>query len=130
VTAVTPVKLTALVLAGLAAAKIGMVEHLHHAAAQDAVIVAYGHQAVEACQKIKPIESLAADATSWTRPHGMRLQLGDRRHGVGLWQVDHALWADRYRKTYLVLTAGRAAAPELCTFDIAGGTATVSAGPL
>jgi hypothetical protein len=121
-----PIKTAALCAAALAAGKIATVEYLGHAATRDAMVVAYSAQAIEACQRVRPIEGLQATATPWTRPHDMRLIVGDRRHPVGLWQVDHAAWADRYRKTYLLILAGLPAAPERCTFDIAAGTATVA----
>ncbi len=120
-----PIKSAALLLALMAAAKIGIVEYLQRAATRDAMVLAYSSQAIEACQKVKPLAGLQATAMPWSRPHDMRLIIGDRRHAVGLWQVDHEFWASRYRTVFLVLSAGPLAAPERCAFDIAGKTAVI-----
>jgi hypothetical protein len=121
-----PVKVAALVLATLAAAKIGTVDYLGRTATRDAMVIAFSTQAIEACERAKPIAGLTAAIAPWSRPHDVQMQIGDRSVSVALWQVDHTNWAHRYRRAYLVLIAGSPAAPERCTFDVANGTATVA----
>jgi hypothetical protein len=102
-------RLLAVVLFMMAAAKIALVHHLHQAAARDVVVAAYATEAIAACEKAEPAFKLAATPSA-----DVEMVVGDRGRSVGLWQVDHADWAMRYRQVYLIVKRADAA----CTFDV------------
>jgi hypothetical protein len=117
-------KRIALLLAVLAAAKIGTVEHLHRSATRDALVTAYGKDAVAACQKAMPNGTQTGalrPGPMWGATNFVRVEVGNRQTEVALWQVDHQDWQARFRRTYLVLDAAVAR----CHFDVVTGTASV-----
>ena len=115
-----------LLLAALAAAKIGTVEYLHRSATRDALVTAFGKDAVAACQKatlanaLKPADALKPGPV-WGSSNAVRIEVGNRQATVSLWQVDHQDWQARFRRTYIVLDASTAR----CRFDVASGAAVV-----
>jgi hypothetical protein len=111
----------ALCLAAMAAAKIGTFEYLHRAATRDALVTAYGKDAVAACQGAGRTDPMKPGPL-WGATNTVRIEVGNRRTAVSLWQVDHAEWQSRFRRTYIVLDAPSAR----CHFDVATGMAHVA----
>ncbi len=109
-----------LLLAALAAAKIGTVEYLQRSATRDALVTAYGNEAVAACQKATRADALKPGPV-WGASNAVRIEVGNRQAAVSLWQVDHQDWQARFRRTYIVLDATTAR----CRFDVANGAAVV-----
>jgi hypothetical protein len=110
-----------LALAALAAAKIGTIEYLQRAATRDALVAAYGKDAVAACQRAVRVDGLKP-GPMWGASNGVRIEVGNRQSAVSLWQVDHHEWQARFRRTYIVLDATTAR----CHFDVASGAAVVA----
>lgn len=114
-------RIAALTLAALAAAKIGTIDYLHHTATRDAIVTAYGSQAVSACREASRSEN-PKPAALWGAAQAVRVEVGDRQTEASLWQIDSQNWQARYRRTYIVLDADGAR----CRFDLQAGTAHVS----
>lgn len=114
-------KRIALLLAALAAAKIGTIEYLQRAATRDALVTAYGKEAVSACQRATPVRNLKPGPL-WGGSNVVWVEVGNRQAPVSIWQVDHQDWQSRYRRTFLVLDATAAR----CRFDVVAGVATVT----
>ncbi len=110
-----------LLLAGLAAAKIGTIEHLQRSATRDALVAVHAKDAIVACQRATPVNLLKPGAL-WASTLAVRVEVGNRRTDVALWQVDHTDWQARFRRPYLVLHATTAR----CHFDLTTGTASVT----
>ncbi len=119
-----------ILLAALAVLKIGIVDHLHRTATKDALVTAYGRDAIAACQKTQRGETLRPGPQRpdpqrpdplWGASNSVRIEIGDRRTNVALWQVDHQNWQARFRRTYVVLDASGAR----CHFDVATGSVKI-----
>jgi hypothetical protein len=109
------VRVLAMILFALALAKVGLIQHLRLQGARDVVVAAHGSDAIKACERADERLKLAT-----TSPAALDLTVGNRVHTVNLWQVDHADWANRYRKVYLDV-----AGPDgggLCRYDVVAGT--------
>ena len=124
-------KYVALILAVLAGAKLATVDYLYKAATRDALVAAFGTQAVAACQKAqRPADNLKAGAVKtgqlWGTPGQVRIEIGNRNNAVALWQVDQHAWQTRFRRAFIVLDANAEATPARCHYDIVAGTAVVS----
>jgi hypothetical protein len=114
-----------ILLALLAAVKLGHQEYLFRSGTREAIVGAYMEQAAQACQKNARAANLAMSAHAWANPASVRLVIGKGNLDVSLWQVDHALWNARYRNPYLLLTAGESAGGALCEYDIVNAAAAV-----
>jgi hypothetical protein len=110
-----------LLLAALAAAKIGTIEYLQRAATREALVTAYARDAVSACQKAARADSMKPGPL-WGASSSVRIEVGNRQAAVSLWQVDHQDWQARFRRTYLVLDAATAR----CHFDVGSGAASIA----
>jgi hypothetical protein len=119
-------KALALFLALLVAAKLGYQEYLFRSATREAIVAAYQGQAVVACQKVTLTQGSGVGLQAWESPHAVRLVIGKSGVDVYPWQVDHALWAARYRNPYLLLSAGSRSDPATCEYDIVNAAAHVS----
>ena len=119
-------KAIVLLLALLAAAKLGYQEYLFRGATRDALIGAYKEHAVQACQKDARTLTLGLGAQAWANPKAVRLVIGKSSIDVYPWQVDDPLWNARYRNPYLVLTAGQRSTTVSCEYDITNAAAAVS----
>ena len=124
-------RLLVILLALLAAAKVATVEWLRHAAADDLIVSAYKPRALEACGREARRRPLGVDAAAWTADTPVTLEIGDRRANVYVWQVNDPAWGERFRATYLHLTAtgpakpGAAEVQVLCSYSVLAGTAVV-----
>ena len=119
-------KYIALTLAALASAKFATVDYLYKAATRDALVTAFGAQAVAACQRAqRPADGLKPGPL-WGSPGQVRIEIGNRNSAIALWQVDHQDWPARFRRTFIVLDAGAGGGIARCHFDVVAGTATVS----
>jgi len=120
-------KAVVILLALLAAAKLGYHEYLFRGGTRDALIGAYKEHAVQACQRDVRSQTLGVGAQAWTNPKAVRLVIGKSSIDVYPWQVDDPLWSARYRNPYLVLTtASQRAATVSCEYDIVNAAASVS----
>ena len=116
----------AIILALLAAAKLGYQEYLFRGATRDALIGAYKEHAVQACQKDARSQTLGVGPQAWSNPKAIRLVIGKSSLDVYPWQVDHAMWNARYRNPYLFLTASQRSGTVNCEYDIINAAAAVS----
>ena len=116
----------AILLALLAATKLGYHEYLYRGATRDAMIGAYKEHAVQACQKDSRSHSLGVGPQAWANPKSIRLVIGKSSLDVYPWQVDHPLWNARYRNPYLSLTASQRSGTVNCEYDIINAAASVS----
>jgi hypothetical protein len=119
-------KAIVILLALLAAAKLGYQEYLFRISTRDAVIGAYKEHAVQACQKDARTQTLGLGPQAWANPKSVRLVIGKSSLDVYPWQVDDALWNARYRNPYLFLTANQRSATIACEYDIVNASASVS----
>jgi hypothetical protein len=119
-------KAIAIILALLAAAKLGYHEYLFRAATRDAIIGAYREHAVQACQRDGKGHSFGVSPQAWANPKSIRLLIGKSSLDVYPWQVDDARWNARYRNPYLVLTTEQRAGAVACEYDIIHASATIS----
>lgn len=115
-----------ILLALLAAAKLGYQEYLFRGATRDALIGAYKEHAVQACQKDARTQTLGMGAQAWANPKAIRLVIGKSSIDVYPWQVDDPLWNARYRNPYLLLTTSQRTATVSCEYDITNAAASVS----
>lgn len=119
-------KAVVILLALLAAAKLGYQEYLFRGATRDALIGAYREHAIQACQKDGRTQALGLGAQGWANPRAIRLVIGKSSIDVYPWQVDHAQWNARYRNPYLLLTASQRTTTLSCEYDIVNAAASVS----
>jgi len=113
-----------IVLALLAAGKLGWQEYLFRAGARDALLDAYREHALQACMRDARNLSPAVSPQAWANPQ-IELVIGKREFSVYPWQVDHANWNARYRNPYLFLTAGLHPGQLFCEYDILNASASV-----
>jgi hypothetical protein len=119
-------KAIVILLALLAAAKLGYQEYLFRGGARDALIGAYREHAVQACQKDARSLTFGMGPQAWANPKSIRLVIGKSSIDVYPWQVDHAQWNARYRNPYLLLTTHQRSAAISCEYDIVNAAASVS----
>lgn len=120
-------KTVVIMLALLAAAKLGHHEYLFRVATRDALISAYKAHAVEACQRDATSQTLGLGGQAWANARSIQLVIGKSSLSVYPWQVDHALWNARYRNPYLFLTASQRSMGSIgCEYDIVNAAALVS----
>lgn len=112
-----------IVLALLAAAKIGTQEYLVASAKNEIIIAAYRDRGVGACKEAARLKRLDVPSLATTRD--VRLVIGKGSLDVSLWQVDNALWQSRYKSPYLLFTLSEKPQRVYCEFDITQGSASV-----
>jgi len=118
-------RLLVLFLALLAGAKVWTQHSLFKSGAEEALIAAYGEKARQACQRQQQTGARVARNSDGMRAADMHMETGRRDVDVGIWQVDHELWATRYRNPILILPSplGDQTA---CAYDILAGKAYAS----
>lgn len=114
-------KIVVVLLALLAAIKVGHQEYMLRTAAQEIIIAAYRERAITACQK----DARAPHVAAWARPSQIKLVIGKSNLDVYIWQVDHTLWNARFRNPYLFLATGDRPNRVFCEYDIVHGAASV-----
>lgn len=123
-------KAIALLLALLAAAKLGYHEYLFRTGTRDAIVAAYREHAVQACQHDAKSLNVALAPQAWANPDRMRVMIGKSTLEVHVWQIQHPMWNARYRNPYLSLTVGAhtgsGAGAIACEYDIVNASASVS----
>lgn len=112
------------VLAFLAALKVGYQDYLARSATSEIIVAAYLDRAISACQRDSRLQKLAT-ATVWTNPRSVKLIIGKSTLDVQLWQVDHSLWNARFKNPYLFITARDNAGRFGCEFDIVHGETSI-----
>ena len=117
-------KAVVLLLAFLAAVKVGYQEWMLRTAAHEIIVAAYRERAVTACQKDARGQQMP-QGVAWARPSDIRLVIGKSNLDVYFWQVDHALWNARFRNPYLFLASGDRPNRVFCEYDIVHGAASV-----
>ena len=114
-----------IVLAALVFAKIAIGEWNYRAAAEEALVAAYGPRAVEACQADARGRGFPP-AQARARPGEVRLVVGSNGHDVWFWDVGNAAWSKRYRTPFLKLELASASSVLQCSYDISQKVAVVS----
>jgi hypothetical protein len=117
-------KAVVVLLAFLAALKVGYQEYVYRMASSEIIVAAYRERAITACQR-EPRGQQIVQASVWAKPSHIRLLIGKSNLDVHFWQVDHALWNARYRNPYLFLSSGDRPNRVFCEFDIVNGSAQV-----
>ena len=108
-----------IVLALLAAAKLGHQEYLFRTATRDTIVRAYRERAIQACQKDAGSASGRLPAGLEPTPTPVKLAIGKGGLDVHFWQVDNEQWNSRYRNPYLLISGGPALRPQArCEYDI------------
>jgi len=79
-------KVVVVILAVLAAAKVGLHEFLYRSATNDVIISAYRDRAVAACAK-EPRALRSVQPTAWQQPGAIRLVIGKPNIDVYFWQI-------------------------------------------
>ena len=114
-------KIVVVLLALLAAIKVGHQEYMLRTAAQEIIVAAYRERAIAACQK----DAHGPQAVAWARTSEIKLVIGKSNLDVYIWQVDHALWNARFRNPYLFLATGDRPNRVYCEYDIVHGAASM-----
>lgn len=117
-------KVVVLILAVLAAFKLGVQEMLYRSATSDVIISAYRDRAVAACAN-EPRAQLAVRPGAWEQPSSLRLMIGKPNVEVYLWQFEHQLWNARFINPYIVLEAPASGRRITCEYDIVHAVASV-----
>lgn len=117
-------KILVVILAFLAAAKVGYQEYLVRSATHEVIVLAYRDRAISACQRDAVGLSLVS-AGVWSQPQRIRLVIGKSNMDVFFWQTDHVLWNARYRNPYLVLSAVDKPGNFSCEYDVVHGATSV-----
>jgi hypothetical protein len=120
-------RLLVLFLALLAGAKVWTQHSLFKSGAEEALIAAYADRARQACQRQPALPGARpSPIPDWARTAEMHLATGLRDVDVRVWQVDHELWASRYRNPILVVTPPGPASEAACEYDILADRAYLS----
>ena len=114
-----------LLLALLAAGKVGLQEYLYRDAARDVIITAYRPRAIEACFRQAQTQVPATSEAQWTKPAAVTLAIGKTSLSVYIWQIDHPQWQARYRNPYLFITPAGRDETTVCEYDIVNGLANL-----
>ncbi|MGE0701331.1 MAG: hypothetical protein AB7O57_19705 [Hyphomicrobiaceae bacterium] len=113
------------VLALLAATKVGTHVYLSTTAKTEIIIAAYRDRAVGACREAARVKRFEVALTA-PSDRDVHLVIGRDGLDVALWQVDHAQWQARFKSPYLHLTMPGKSMSVLCEFDIVQDAATVT----
>jgi hypothetical protein len=118
-------KVLVFVLALLAAAKVGLQAYLAASAKTEVIVAAYRERAAGACERAAKAHKPELKA-AWSNPTEIRLVVGKPGLDVGFWQLGHVLWHQRFKSTYLFLTAeGPPRQRARCEFNIVQNAAAV-----
>ena len=90
-------RILAIILTVFALAKLGTVQWLHRAASDDMIVSAYKLRALEACQMASKRLALGVSDKVWAAEMAVRVEIGHRKNGIYIWQVDRPEWAPRSR---------------------------------
>jgi hypothetical protein len=112
------------VLALLAALKIGTQQYILATAKSEIIVAAYKERATGACERAAKLQRLEPKA-GWARPSEVRLVIGKASLDVQMWQLDHALWQARFKNPYLFLIFSGEPQKLYCEFDVVQGAASV-----
>ncbi len=116
-------------LAILAGMKMWTQQTLFRAASEQALLKAYGSEAISMCEKTTAkdgdhIPNLRK-TIDWTNPWSAKLVIGDQTVDVALWQVDHKDWDQRFKTPYIHLKTGATSKPHVCVFNVMTGRASI-----
>lgn len=116
-------------LALLACLKVWTQHALYRAASEQALLKAYGAQAVSACQR-QAQRSIKVSLDSrtkidWSHNQSVKVVMGNPDLDVSLWQVDHKLWDQRYKTPFIHISADKNAFGQTCIYNVIAGTATI-----
>lgn len=110
-------RIVAIVLALLAAAKIWTQEALYRQSTADALIAAYRDRAIEACERTSARAQRGGkpQRPTFAKPSGIELVIGKSSVPVNVWDVDNVLWSMRFKYPYLVVAGSDGGR---CSYDI------------
>ncbi|MEL6372874.1 MAG: hypothetical protein AAFR04_02780 [Pseudomonadota bacterium] len=114
-----------ILLAILAAGKVGYQEYTYRTALHTSLIDAYRTRALNACFRAATINRMVGSSRAWTRPADLDLVIGKRSLNVQFWQMGHALWPAKFRHPFLLVTPGGTARRVICEYDIVNRQAAV-----
>lgn len=110
-------RIVAIVLALLAAAKIWTQEALYRQSTADALIAAYREKAIEACERSSAQSQRGGKSQrpSFAKSSQIELVIGNSSVPVNVWDVDNVRWAMRFKYPYLVIAGSDGGR---CSYDI------------
>jgi hypothetical protein len=114
-----------ILVALLAAAKIGYQEYLFRVSAREVIVATYQERALQTCQKQAKGGNAAPHTTAWNKPSSVSLVIGKSNLDVYFWQINNSMWNARYRNPYLFIVAEEKPAYVFCEYDILNGAASV-----
>ena len=114
-----------ILVALLAALKVGYQEYLFRASARDVIVATYQERAVSACQRNAKGHNITAQNGAWTKPASVNLVIGKSNLDVYFWQINNSMWNARYKNPYLFIVAEERPAYVFCEYDILNGAASV-----
>lgn len=119
-------RLGVLILAAVAAGKLGYQEYVFRSTAENVVVSTYGHAALKACtRQSKRIRAKVPNA-EWQNKARIKLVVGNANLDVSIWQFNHRLWHARFRDPYLRLTTANTVRHATCDYDIKRRVATIA----
>jgi len=121
-------RILAVVLILLTAAKLAVGEYLFRVATHDLVVRAYKDAAVSGCSSTTKLLGLGIEAVGWRMTSDVRLEIGRRDADVHLWDTGHEQWRQRWRDPFLHLTTRTGSDSITCTYDVLRGMASVKRG--
>lgn len=116
----------AMIIALLAAGKLGYQEYAYRITLADVVMTTYRQDAVVACQREAAQRNLSVSYVSWTKPEEMSLEVGRSGSDSKLGGLGDRLLDFGPRDPYLVIVARKLPFKIICEFDIVRQVATVS----
>lgn len=108
----------ALVIAILAAAKLGYQEYIYRGAVTETLLTAYRQDAIESCRKEAARRNLSVSYVSWEKPAEVGLVVGKSAPGAGMMRFAEALMSPDASVPYIVITARKQPFQILCEFDL------------
>lgn len=115
------------ILALLAAAKVGYHEYLYRSASSDIIIAAYRERAMAAC-RAQPTGAASATtdgSVRWNDVADIRLAIGNSAVDVALWDTGSPLWSARYKNPYLLLASRAGTGDVVCEYDVVHDLASI-----
>lgn len=125
------VRIVVAVLAILAALKFWTSDWLYRSGLEEAVSAAYLAEARAACQLRPETDArgmpFVVGTLDWQQTTDVEILTGNARLDVAIWQVDNALWNQRYRNPVIRLSVGDALSKVVCDYDVIARRADIAA---
>lgn len=112
-------------LAALVALKIYAQDYFYRDATAQALIAAYGEKALTACRSNTTTQKKTLAPYVWGKSGEIKVQIGRNDLGVGIWELEHALWDAAFKQPYLILSPADKHTGITCTYDIVSDAASI-----